>query len=68
MFTIISFKEDGAIIEIANQDPAFYGLYYNGALVDYYTTMSALKDSVSDIERGLLFESDTVITDFKEVA
>jgi hypothetical protein len=50
MFSIISFQSNGERIAHAGIVPAFYGLVYNGTIIDYFGTLAALHCAIARLE------------------
>jgi hypothetical protein len=50
MFGMISLQASGERIEHVGQKPAFFALTYNGIVVEYFTSVEALKFAVASLE------------------
>lgn len=48
MFHIKGYREDGSRIEVVNEVPAFYALFYNKHCMGYFTTIEACKAASED--------------------
>lgn len=53
MFSLISFKANGERIEVANDKAEFYALVYNGVIVEYYTSIEALRLGAYSIQSAI---------------
>lgn len=50
MFKLISFQANGERVKHAGERPAFYGLVWNGTLVEHFTSVAALRLAVERIQ------------------
>ena len=46
MYKLISFDRTGEVLEHAGQVASFYALIYNGHILEYFTSIQALKEKV----------------------
>lgn len=59
MYSMQSFREDGTPIEVVNEEPAFYALYYcsnnsnSNQLIGYFISVEACRLAVEDLKQWL---------------
>jgi hypothetical protein len=49
MFHIESLDQDGNLLEVVTEVPAFFALYHNSVLVGYFITVEACRNAANDI-------------------
>lgn len=48
MFTIKGFREDGTRIQLAHEQPAFYGLFFRKTCLGYFISLEAARLASED--------------------
>jgi hypothetical protein len=63
MLKLISFRADGSRVQVANEEPAFYGLAIQGKVIDYFGTLEAVAIAAAKIVREFENDDKTQITE-----
>jgi len=67
MFKVISLREDGSQIEVANEVPAFYALVLNrNILVGYFITIQAAWEAANDLMVYEMCDNNVTVMDLSE--
>jgi len=67
MFSIISFQANGERVEHLGQKASFFGLCYMGSIVEYYTSIEALKLGLASM-KSVVDSSVQTVWDIKLAA
>lgn len=62
MFKLVSLNENGELLEVVNEVPAFYALYHDENLVGYFVSIEAAKLASEDIMTYTNSTDATVVT------